>query len=100
MSNISKTTSELKGTWKVIDGKIIADSVCERIEQLISSHLSEITRDSSGWDVLYRDPDDGRYWELVYLEGHLPGGGPPTLRFLKDAEVKNKYGRIAEADRS
>ena len=54
--------------------------------------LIEITTDTSGWDVLYRDPADGRYWELTYPQSHMHGGGPPRLTHLSFEQAKTKYG--------
>ena len=44
-----------------------------------------------GWETLYRDPDDGRYWERTFPQSGSDGGGPPQLRFLTDYEAKDKY---------
>ena len=42
--------------------------------------------------MLYRDPGDGRYWELAYPNGEMHGGGPPSLIMLTEQEAKTKYG--------
>jgi hypothetical protein len=44
----------------------------------------------NGWNALYRDPNDCRYWELTYPEGELHGGGPPQLRCLTADEARQK----------
>jgi len=84
--------TEIRGGWASNGGRVDADSNCRRIDQLVEAHLREVARDASGWDVLYVDPSDGRYWELVYLESHLQGGGPPTLRHLTAEAARSKYG--------
>jgi len=84
----------LAGQWTTDRGRILADDTCHRIDELTRSHLKVLGRDSSGWDALYRDPDDGRFWELTYPQSHLHGGGPPQLRRLTLAEAKSKYGKI------
>jgi hypothetical protein len=84
--------TEIRGHWTSHAGKVEADQTCRRIEQLIASCLREVSRDVSGWDVLYSDPSDGRYWELIYPESHLHGGGPPTLKHLTKATARKKYG--------
>jgi len=76
---IEPSESVLVGKWIIQDGRPVADDVCKRILSLIQSHLEEIRRDESGWKKLYRDPTDGRYWELSYPQGELHGGGPPQL---------------------
>ena len=48
--------------------------------------------DASGWDVLFRDPTDGRLWELIYPQSEPHGGGPPQLRCLTADEARQKYG--------
>jgi hypothetical protein len=83
----------LAGAWKNQDGKIIKDKICERIEWLVSRHLKRIKAHSSGWDILFEDPTDQRFWELSYPFSHLHGGGPPTLINLEDNDARNKYGR-------
>jgi hypothetical protein len=74
------------------EDRAIADRVCERIHELVTSHLKELGRDESGWDALYRDPDDGRLWELTHPRSDAHGGGPPQLRVLNEAEARTKYG--------
>lgn len=83
--------SLLVGQWFSRDGRINADEVCDRIDKLVGSYLVEIGRDSSGWSVLYRDPNDGRLWERDYPEGKLQGGGPPRLRSIPISEAHDKY---------
>jgi len=71
--------------------KMTADNECKRIEWLINNCLLKVTTDSSGWDILYKDLNDNRYWELIFHEGELHGGGPPSLIFLTEAQAKEKY---------
>lgn len=46
-----------------------------------------------GWEKLYRDPGDGRYWLLTYPFGELQGGGPPSLicKPLSEAEIGSNF---------
>jgi len=83
---------QINGKWLASDGMVVADETCRRIDELVSSCLKEQGRDPSGWDALYRDPDDGRLWELTYPQGELQGGGPPQLRYLPFGEACEKYG--------
>ena len=89
---LKPTETSLNGRWELLAGKMIADDVCKRIEDLKSNYLEKITTDASGWDTLYRDPQDGRYWELVYLQAEMHGGGPPSLLNVSAAEALSKYG--------
>ena len=70
--------------------------------KLVASHLVEIARDSTGWDTLYVDPDDGRFWEHIYPQSEMHGGGPPMLKHVSEEEARAKYGEqtVARARRS
>lgn len=81
----------LKGSLIFKDGSVTSDSVSQRIENLIANHLIEIGEDESGWNKLYRDPVDNRYWELTYPESEAHGGGAPQLKLLSDQQAKSKY---------
>jgi len=81
----------LVGRWEMEDGNPVADTTCDRIQTLMSEHLEEVTADASGWEILYRDPTDGRYWELSYPQGHLQGGGPPALNHIPEDQACAKY---------
>ena len=86
--------AELTGHWIVEGGEVRRDPTCERIEQLVASHLKQIavSKEWGAWETLFQDPDDGRYWERTYPQGELHGGGPPQLRCLSPDEVKRKFG--------
>ena len=82
------------GEWIYRDGQMVGDSNCRRIEWLIRHHLQKVA-DSIGagaWVTLYRDPDDGRYWERTFPRGEMHAGGPPKLRTLTNDEIKDRYG--------
>lgn len=75
------------GSWLLVDNRVTGDEAAKRIEWLIKHHLQEIGRDASGWNALYRDPFDGRLWELSYPSSEDHGGGPPQLRNVRVEEV-------------
>lgn len=81
------------GRWILKDGQMLADANCERIHSLVTTHLVRIDASphSGGWETLYRDPSDGRYWERVYPQGEVHGGGPPTLRVIEAEAAGRKY---------
>lgn len=81
--------TDLTGKWIVAAGKVVADETCQRIKSLVSQHLEKVA--GGGWDTLYKDPEDGRYWELTYPESHLHGGGPPRLSNLSYEQASMKY---------
>jgi hypothetical protein len=84
--------TDLIGEWQLVGAKVVANEACQRIDLLTSEYLKHIATDPSGWDKLYRDPDDGRYWELIYPQGEMHGGGPPRLICLSREVVQTKYG--------
>jgi hypothetical protein len=86
--------SVLSGAWIDTESGPMPDDTCRRIEALTRDHLKKLATDSSGWSTLYRDPDDGRLWELAYLQSSFPGGGPPTLRLLTHVQAAARYGRL------
>ena len=93
---IGRAETLLVGTWDVPEGRVVPDHTCVRIDVLVRTHFEELGRDASGWDVLFRDPDDGRLWELTYPQSELHGGGPPQLRCLLVDEARAKYGDVAD----
>jgi hypothetical protein len=90
--NIGRSETLISGNWLSENGRLVADEVCERINRLVGSHLQKVTSDPSGWETLYRDPEDDRYWELTYPKSELHGGGPPQLRAVSVDEAREKYG--------
>ncbi len=89
MTAIESNEIEIIGQWHRKDDKIIADQNTKRIEWLVETYLREIS--GGGWETLFQDQHDGRYWELTYPHGEWHGGGPPKLTLLSMVEVKNKY---------
>jgi Immunity protein 27 len=92
MTRIDPSETLLTGRWIAQGSRVAADDVCKRIIALTQSHLHKIGADDSGWTTLYRDPSDGRYWQLSYPQSELHGGGPPELRCLTAEEAIHKYG--------
>jgi len=92
LMNIKPDETKLVGKWVLEDGRPVADDAAKRIGVLTKSHLLEISHDASGWLTLYRDPIDGRLWELDYPQNELHGGGPPRLRVISSEEAHQRYG--------
>ena len=63
-----------------------------RIHELTGGELTRIASAENGWSTLYRDPSDGRHWELTYPLSHMHGGGPPRLAVISLEEARAKYG--------
>jgi hypothetical protein len=83
--------SKLVGKWIYQNGVMKKDDITQQIEWFINNHLKKITTDNTGWDVLFQDPDDERFWQLTYTQGELQGGGPPMLTCISRDEAKSKY---------
>lgn len=81
-----KLTSDetvLVGAWLQDGEKIQADQVCQRIEWLTNTVLDQISINGDEWTAMYKDPVDGRIWELSYPESHMYGAGPPRLDLIR-----------------
>ena len=94
MTKLEKEEILLKGEITKLLNSIEYDDVSNRIFSLIKNYLIEVKVDSSGWNRLFIDPKDGRYWELFYSNGELQGGGAPTLKYLLREEAIIKYDLI------
>ena len=96
MAELAPEEVDLRGNWIVQkDRSIVGDATEQRIEWLTTQMLEHIVNDSSGWETLYRDPRDGRLWELTYPQSGLHGGGPRHLHFLSRDEAAAKYNHAA-----
>ena len=89
MDLLQPSELELTGRWLESDGNVIADSICERINWLVNNHLQKHSVSKCGWDVLFIDPTDGRYWLLSYPQSHWHGGGPPDLKVVSIENFNN-----------
>jgi len=87
--------TDLIGRWEDTPRGVVPDTTAQRIDWLIKHHLTEIR--TGDWTVLYRDPGDGRLWELTYPHGDWHGGGPPRLTCLSLAEAQLRYGDVEDA---
>ena len=83
--------TDLVGQWLDVGGRIEADAVADRIKHLVAHRLDRVGSADGGWSILFRDPRDGRYWELTYPRSATQGGGPPRLRYLTVGAAKAKY---------
>ena len=83
--------TQLVGSWKVENGRTVEDDVCRQIRSAIKTNLHLIATSADGWERLYQDFNDGRYWELFYPDGEMQGGGPPGLRLAGADDIRQKY---------
>lgn len=84
--------TEIVGEWILQNGKVHSNAACQRIYALIQTELVYMGKDESGWEALYVDKNDGRYWERTFPHGELQAGGPPTLRVISYKDAVRKYG--------
>ena len=83
----------LIGDWIVEDdGSVKGDVTCERIRWLTDTFFELIVVDGDSWSALYRNPDDGNYWELTYPQSEMHGGGPPALERVTSDYAQQQYG--------
>lgn len=90
--DLQPTDSDLMGQWLDTGSRMEGDAVWARIEWLTAERLERLAVDPTGGDTLFRDPRDGRLWELTHPFGEMHGGGPPRLAVLTPAEAARKYG--------
>jgi hypothetical protein len=88
-TSLKSSETRLEGQWGFReDGCLIPDETCSRIEYLTQNVLKKLATDITGWQILYQDPVDYRYWELTYPHSDWQGGGPPLLQHI-DIETAN-----------
>jgi Immunity protein 27 len=91
MTNL-KDKSELVGSWILSEGRMVEDQTASLIRDLTEKRFRRIALAPSGWETLYQDPEDDRFWELHFPRGEMQGGGPAALRVLGSQAAAVKYG--------
>lgn len=89
--NLQPEDTLIQGFWIDLGSSVVPDYSWERIDYLTRECLLLLHEHASG-DKLYRDPADGRLWELTHLHPDLAGGGPPLLKVLTTEQAATKYG--------
>jgi hypothetical protein len=82
----------LVGAWAEDANRTTHDEVDRRILWLVTRRLVACGHAGGGWDQLYQDPRDGRFWELTFPQGSLHGGGPRRLESVGASLAREKYG--------
>lgn len=67
------------------------DATAERIQWLTSDILEKLAIADGGWATLFRDNNDGRYWERTYPQSAMHGGGSPRLTCISEEEARKRY---------
>lgn len=88
---LKKNEIELIGKWIFKDGEMVEDPTTKRINLLIDNFLIKVATDISGWNTLYQDSNDNRYWELIYSDSDSQGGGSPSLINLTKEDAILKF---------
>jgi len=91
MEPLQPNENDLVGKWIEVDGEVDDDATTKRIQWLTSGILEELASANGGWDTLFRDKNDGRYWERTYPHGEMHGGGPPRLARVSEKQAREKY---------
>lgn len=91
---LAANEQDLVGSWIASGDGLKRDPVAERIDALVAHDLKELGSDRAGWDLLLRDPADGRLWELTHPQSGSAGGGPPRLTCIGTERAREKYGSI------
>jgi len=81
--------SLLHGLWIDTGNRMEKDAVWLRILWLTGNYFEKMAEVADG--QLFRDPEDGRFWELVRTRPELPDGGPPILRVIERARAEEMY---------
>ena len=77
-----KETEDLVGQWILVGGKVVADEVEQKIEDLIRNRLALVSTSEDGWKSVFVDKSTGERWELTFPNSSWHGGGPRRLRRL------------------
>jgi hypothetical protein len=83
--------TRLDGRWIGEGSSAVGDAVEQRIRWLAAERLVALGSASGGWDWLFRDPRDGRLWELTFPQGSLHGSGPRRLAVVASDAAAEKY---------
>ena len=87
----------LAGAWTDFAARSVHDQVDQRILWLVTRRLVLVGSAEGGWRQLYRDPRDGRLWELTFPHGSLHGGGPRRLAMMSTKAATESY-HLSAAD--
>lgn len=82
---------KLQGKWITSNDKVIDDEISIRIKFLKNNYLIKLATSYDGWDTLFQDSNDKRFWELIFEKSELHGGGPPSLIVISKVDIEKKY---------
>ncbi len=93
MKTLHSQEIELIGKWVANGTQVRGDEVCERITWLVEEVLERVgySKEYGGWEMLFRDPSDGRFWVKTYPQSGMHGGGPPALKCISEDEARSIF---------
>jgi len=83
--------SAIQGFWLDLGSSVTPDANWERISRLTEEYLELLATGEDGREKLFRDPADGRLWELAPVAPEMPSS-PPLLMVIAPARAKEKFG--------
>lgn len=89
--DIDPSEEKITGEWIESGEDVVRDENCNRVIYLTENYLEELVVDSPNWEILYRDPKDGRFWVKTYPQSNLHGGGPPELEVISKEEARKRF---------
>lgn len=93
---IAPEETEIIGNWIEVNGRVVGDAACDRVESLTRHYLTKLgySEESGGWQTLFIDPNDKRFWMRTYPHGDWHGGGPAALVRLAREDAKAKFPKL------
>ena len=88
MEDLKPEETQLIGMWLDLGSKVVGDAVNDRILWLVENRLTLLCKGTDGLSTLYRDPRDGRAWELSFPFS----GGPAALWIISGEDARVRYG--------
>jgi hypothetical protein len=85
----------LQGFWLDLGSSVTPDARWERISRLTEEYLELLATVEDGREKLYRDPADGRLWELTPVAPEMPSS-PPLLMVIAQEKAREKFGAWVE----
>ncbi len=80
----------LQGYWLDLGSAVTPDARWDRITRLTQEYLELLATGKDGKVHLYRDPTDGRLWELTSVAPEL-AASPPLLQVITPERAKATY---------
>ncbi len=88
--------SVLQGLWIDLGSRMEKDVAWQRIEWLVAEHFERLASADSGLESLYRDPTDGRLWELFPVRPELGEKSPLQLAVIDPQVAAERFEIVIE----